>query len=437
MIIYNVEQSKILASNLGVKPAFLYLCLELSRDNGNYRIIKLPKKDGTFRTIVEPPKGIKIIQRKIVEYLKRFQKEKYCAYGFVKGKNNVGNANLHINKKFIFKTDLKDYFTSIQSGRIYKMFLSEPFLFCKSDATILTNLLCFNNTLAQGFPSSPYVSNIVTRRLDNALIALSQKYKCNYSRYADDITFSTNSIAFPVQYNKFFSDLKEIITKEMFVINDKKTQLLSSKTRQIVTGIVVNEKLNLKRSYYRQLRQILYTWEKDGITICSKKNNMSEDKLKRYVLGKLAYYKSVVGQGNACYLRLCNSYNTAINSEFFKVPINYKLNTAKHILKSGNIKPAGNSAADVLEEFLQSLCFKNGITNVVFNKKSTSVKDLPIDPLKNELKTKGVINSVQAKEIDKLNAIRILCNHKKQTNPSRKNIEDLIDGTEKLILELS
>ncbi len=430
---YNVTQSKTLASALKVKPFFLYNCLELSRDVKNYKIIQLPKKDGSFRTIIEPPDEIKIIQRKIVEYLKGFQKEKYCAYGFVKGKSNVDNAKVHINKKFILKIDLKDYFTSIRSGRVYNMFLKKPFSFCKTDATILTNLICFKNTLSQGFPSSPYISNIITRRLDNSLIDLSKKYKCNYTRYADDITFSTNLTTFPSQFN---FELKEIIAKEMFVINERKTQLLSSKTRQIVTGVVVNKKLNLKRDYYRQLRQILYVWKRDGIAICSKKNNIREEELEGYVLGKLAYYKSVVGQDNDCYLRLCDDYNAAIGSEFFKVPIKYKLNTARYILRGGNVKPAGNSAADVLEEFLKSLCLKNGITHVPTSGKDKRVEDSTIDPLKEVLKSNGIINQIQAKEIEKLNTIRILCNHKREKEPSVADIEELISGTEKVILEL-
>lgn len=433
-MIYNVQQSQVLASSLAVKPAFLYRCLALSRDNENYKFIKLPKKDGTFRTIIEPPHNIKIIQRKIVEYLKKFQKEKYCAHGFVKERNNVTNAKIHVNKKFVLKVDLKDYFTSIKSGRIYKMFLKKPFSFCRADATILTNLLCFDNVLAQGFPSSPYVSNIVTRKLDNALIDLSQRYKCNYSRYADDITFSTNLSIFPYP---LIDELKEIIINEMFVINDKKTQLLSSKTRQIVTGVVVNKKLNLKRNYYRKLRQLLYVWRHDGITICSQKNNMSKDDLRRFVLGKLSYYKSVVGQDNDCYLRLCDMYNLATNSEYFKVPINYKLSAARHILKCGNIKLAGSLAANVLEEFLQYLCLQNGIQNVVNNGKNMKIENLTIDPLKNELKSKAVINSIQAKEIEKLNAIRILCDHNKQEQPSLKNVEDLISGTDELIRKFS
>lgn len=430
-MIYNVEQCKILAKNLQVKQAFLFSCLHLSKDISNYKIIKIPKKNGNFRTIVEPPKEIKIIQRKIVDYLRKFQNEKYCAYGFVKAKNNVKNAQLHINKQYVFKTDLKDFFISIKAGRIHNMFLAKPFEFCKVDATILTNLLCFQNSLAQGFPSSPYISNIIARRLDNAMLKLSKKYKCNYSRYADDLIFSSNMDVFSNQFN---CELREIITNEMFIINENKTKLINSKSRQIVTGIIVNKKTNLKREYYRELRQILYTWKKYGIDKCCEVNNKNEEKLNKYVLGRLAYYKAVVGADNDCYLRLCDAYNFATNSEHFKVPIKYKLNNARYILKSGNIKPAGNSASDVLEEFLKILCRRNGITKDINNK---NIENSTIDPLKDILKSKSVITIIQAKEIETLNTIRNMCNHNKTQTPTHQDVEILIAGIDKLIKELN
>ena len=431
---YNRLECEQLAINLNIKPAFLYTCLKLTKDYNNYKAIKIPKKDGSYRVIMEPNKKLKIIQRKIVEYLKNFQKEKFCAYGFIKGKSNVDNAKIHVNKKYIYKIDLKDYFPSIMSGRIFKMFSVRPFSFSRATATILTNLICFNNTLAQGFPSSPYISNIITRRLDNSLLKLAKKYKCNYTRYADDITFSTNLTSFPYQLT---DEIKVIINNEMFTINEKKTKILSSNTRQIVTGIVVNKKTNLKRNYYRELRQILYYWNKKGDNACCTKNGLSIQKLHKYILGKLAYYKSIVGENNNCYLRLCAAYNSATNSQYFKVPIKHELIASRYILKTGNLKEAGSSAGNVLEKFLQSLCLINNIQNITVNGKNQSIMDTTIDPLKNILKSNNIINSVQAKEIEKLNSIRIICSHSKKTSPSYDDIIDIINGTEKIILDLS
>ncbi|KKP40245.1 MAG: RNA-directed DNA polymerase, RNA-directed DNA polymerase [Candidatus Peregrinibacteria bacterium GW2011_GWC2_33_13] len=238
-----------------------------------YKSISITKRDGTTRTIREPNAYLKQLQRNLVHILNLIYKGKFCSHGFEKGKSIVTNAKFHTNKKYIFKIDLKDFFPSITFARVYGVFCSPPFNFNKDISILLAHLCIYQETLSsdsegelpQGAPTSPIISNLICRSLDNDLFKLSKKYKCNYTRYADDITFSTNLSVFPKELydnSQIGTELNKIIIKHQFQINESKVRLVSNKRRQIVTGIVVNKKTNTKQSYIKNIRTMLHNWEK-------------------------------------------------------------------------------------------------------------------------------------------------------------------------------
>ena len=280
--------------------------IKLYKENHSlYKCIPIIKRDGSTRIIREPNAYLKQIQRNLVYILNLIYKGKFCSHGFEKGKSIVTNAKFHTNKKFIFKIDLEDFFPSITFARVYGIFCKPPFNFNKNISTLLAHLCIYQETLSrdsigelpQGAPTSPIISNLICRRLDNDLYKLSKKYKCNYTRYADDITFSTNLSIFPKELydnNQIGLDLYKIITKHQFKINESKIRLVSNKRRQIVTGVIVNKKTNTKQSYIKNIRAMLHNWEKRKhkyIHILLDPKVSLEEKMQLIKLSKLSIIK--------------------------------------------------------------------------------------------------------------------------------------------------
>src|SRR5690606_37339505 len=109
-------------------------------------------------------------------------------------------------------------------------------------------LSCYSGKLPQGAPSSPIISNLICEILDYRLLKISKKYKLDYTRYADDLTFSTNDKKFLDLKTEFYKKLENELIRAGFRINEKKKRLQMSNSRQVVTGLVVNEKINVNRT---------------------------------------------------------------------------------------------------------------------------------------------------------------------------------------------
>ena len=180
-----------------------------------------------------------------------------------------------MKKSYVFNLDIKDFFPSINFGRVYGLLLAKPYECTREVATVLAQICTVNNTLPQGAPTSPTVSNMICARMDSELRRLAQRNRCTYTRYADDLTFSTSMPSFPPDIAKVVKDISgthvhvgselgSIINDNGFLINYDKVRLQTKGQRQSVTGITVNEKCNLQQSYIRQIRAMLHAWEKYG-----------------------------------------------------------------------------------------------------------------------------------------------------------------------------
>ncbi len=146
-----------------------------------------------------------------------------------------------------------------------------PFEYQPEVATLLAQLCCHNNELPQGAPTSPIITNYICRRLDTELGRLAKAERCYYSRYADDLCFSTDRTVFPAHIatvsdgtSEAGHAITEIVKGNGFTLNDEKTRLMRRTQRQRITGLVVNEQLNLPREYVRELRGLLYIWRRYG-----------------------------------------------------------------------------------------------------------------------------------------------------------------------------
>jgi len=284
-IILNTYQ---MSNVLGVKWDTLKKMINNSQKK--YHNFDISKRSGGKRKISMPERELKEVQKLIKEKILENITISEKAYGFVKNKSIKTNAKEHLNKEKILNIDLKDFFPSIHRNRIYYIFkylcgYSNDVSFC------LTKLVTYKNSLPQGAPTSPILSNIVAFMMDIRLEGLAKKLNIKYTRYADDITFSGNK---EVINDKLLECLKNIIDECGFVINEKKTRFANRGSRQEVTGLIVNNNtINVPRKYIREIRQELYYIKKYGLKEHRKKVGFENKYYKDHLLGKILYVKSI------------------------------------------------------------------------------------------------------------------------------------------------
>ena len=233
-----------------------------------YHSFVIPKKSGEPRKINAPTGILKVIQKKLSNRLYAYRdyicKENAIklniSHAFERKKGIITNASIHKNKRYIINIDLKDFFDSFHFGRVKGYFLkNEHFKLPLEVATILAQLTCYNGKLPQGAPTSPIITNLICNVMDYKILSLSKKYHLDYTRYADDLTFSTNDKNIINKYDKFYNSLNRIVLTSGFEINPSKTKLIFKDSRQTVTGLIVNKKVNLDRRYYKNVRAMAHS----------------------------------------------------------------------------------------------------------------------------------------------------------------------------------
>lgn len=310
-----------------------FLTYHAFHSKNKYKEFEISKKTGGTRRICAPNKSLKSILSTLNKTFHYIHSSHASSHGFEKKKSVATNAAKHINKNYVYNIDLKDFFSNIKQARIHKKLQLAPFNVKVDIADLISNLVCYqsednfsidekiyknDNYLAQGFPTSPLLSNIICERLDRKLTGLAKRFGVQYSRYADDITFSSNHNVY--NEKSFQNELNKIITYEKFEINEKKTRLQKRGYRQEVTGITVNEKINVTKSYIKKLRGSIYLLEKFGIKETNnifKRNKYIKNSKKNYALkyisGKLEYLKMIKGNDDSTYLKLKERFDNCIH----------------------------------------------------------------------------------------------------------------------------
>ncbi len=322
---FGLKTNKDIANLLDVTYNNLIYFVYRTNPKRRYSSFEVKKKNGKTRKISAPSPNIKILQQKLNQALQAVYNPKPSVHGFVNKRSVVTNATKHIGKKYVFNIDLKDFFPTINFGRVRGMFMNKPYNLPRKVSTVLAHICCYNRELPQGAPTSPIISNMICGKLDSQLQKLASKYRCTYSRYADDITFSTtlkkfpSGIASPNELGQIEpgDELKQVIKDNGFEINLKKVWLRGQDRRQEVTGIIVNQFPNVRRKYLNQIRAMLYAWGKYGIEnahaeFVDKYDYKHRPPFKetphfKYVLkGKIEYVGMVRRKDSAIYLRLTN-----------------------------------------------------------------------------------------------------------------------------------
>lgn len=301
-----------------------------------YRQFKIKKKSGGFRQITAPRnRSFMFMLDCLNEVLKAVYTPSQYVMGFTEGRSVVTNAAMHKGANYVFNIDLKDFFPSIEQPRVWKRLQLQPFNFPVPVASAIAGLCSMKETrempdgtkkdfyvLPQGAPTSPIITNMICDKLDHRLGGLARRFGLNYTRYADDITFSSMHNVFQ-ENSDFRKELVRIISDQRFVINDKKTRLQKRGSRQEITGIIISDRLNVSQKYVRDIRNILYMWEKYGYSVAYAKffPKYKEEKghvkkgnpdLVNVIDGKLMYLKMVKGEEDSVYKRLYAKFQNLV-----------------------------------------------------------------------------------------------------------------------------
>ena len=363
-----------------------------------YYSFRIPKKQhGTFREINAPVLKLRKILSNLSKTLSKQFNPTYPSHGFHPARSIVTNANMHYGKSWVLNIDLKDFFPSITEKRVFgALFAWKDF--CKSwglkkkEVFLLVKFCCYENKLPQGAPTSPVLSNLVARHLDRDLQRFSSKNNFVYTRYADDITFSPHKnrsdwsklvhvdevTGGKGKLSLTLSDrLIRIITKNDFQVNERKIRLQRNTDSMQVTGLVVNQRINVKRKIIRQTRAMLNAWEKYGLELADSEFREKYDSKERYdvenknffdqvVLGKINFIGMVRGKGDPIYIKLRDrllklqpNFRKSLSVDFKTFPERKDWNMLKN--------EEANSKKEVIvsENFLSSSSQKN-LVDAVF-----------------------------------------------------------------------
>lgn len=315
-----IPSAKDLGNLMGYSALLLRVCLQ---QQPQYQTFAIPKKRGGTRTIAAPNKILKAVQHRINRWLQAYyillkpqEVHGFVRYGLLKHchqSNIVENAKPHVGKNYLLNIDLKDFFPSISAQKIKQVFSSPLFVMPSPIATALTRLCTHEGKLPIGAPTSPVLANFVCLPLDRELIAFCKAHHLTYTRYADDLSFSSQEKI----GNSILSEIREILTRYGFEINNKKLRLQSKNQHQSVTGIVVNQKLNVDRTMLKNIRAMLHCWETKGYSAASAQHfgatKMPSKRQEQYFQNRLGGLINFLGQVRGKNDAIYQKYRTAFD----------------------------------------------------------------------------------------------------------------------------
>jgi RNA-directed DNA polymerase len=264
-----------IAGLIGFAPKNLAYIIYGIPDEAKYSEFWIPKKSGGIRKINSPIQKLKHVQSRLAKHLTKClteievseQVKMSCtlSHGFKPKHSIATNAKNHLGRRWVLNADLADFFPTINFGRVRGYFIKNKyFALDQATATLIAQIICHGNCLPQGAPTSPIVSNLIASSLDISLNRLARRHRCTYTRYADDLTFSTNTKGFSEEIAfratslnggwMAGDELRYRIQRSGFALNPEKLRMQVRWSRQDVTGLVVNEKVNIPREYVKAVR---------------------------------------------------------------------------------------------------------------------------------------------------------------------------------------
>jgi Reverse transcriptase (RNA-dependent DNA polymerase). len=280
---------------------------ELARlvNTPEYYHYAIKKKRGGERHIFEPEWQLKRIQRRLNYFLQAYYLwiKPSEVHGFVINPDYLGrrcniveNAAVHTGRKHVLNIDLKDFFPNISARWVHNLFMSPYFNYPEPLATALTLLTTYRAQLPTGAPTSPVLSNFICLELDAALCIFCRDNRLLFTRYADDLTFSSDTFI----TEEMIGSIRGLIRVHGFEMNEKKLRIRISNRKQTVTGLTVNEKVNIDRRLLKKIRAMLHDLNANGLEVAARRHfNLKEDasplQQSHFIL-RLEGYINFVGQ---------------------------------------------------------------------------------------------------------------------------------------------
>lgn len=292
-----------------------------------YKKFTIPKKSGGVREIAAPMPKLRALLWPVKEILSALYEPAPCVMGFTNCRSVVDNAKLHLGQYYVLNLDLKDFFPSISQARVWKRLQFPPFSFTQDVANVIAGLCAIKveregetkYVLPQGAPTSPILTNIICEQLDRRLSIIAAKNNLRYSRYADDMSFSSMHSVLSLK-GSVYADIVNTIEEQGFTVNPAKTRLQKKGARQEVTGLVISNKVNTPKKYIRELDLLLYVWERFGYEAAlarlvaerakipgKSKRNIA---LEKVIEGKLNYLRMVKGEKDKVYVKYSTLFKT-------------------------------------------------------------------------------------------------------------------------------
>ncbi|MFN3856594.1 MAG: trypsin-like peptidase domain-containing protein [Caulobacter sp.] len=295
-----------------------------------YSQFDVAKRSGKVRTITAPDRRLKIIQRKLARLLNQLYRPRQPVHGFVPERSVKTNAEAHGRRRFVVNLDVRDFFPMITEKRVAG--LLRAIGIDRRVSEIIARLCCLMGQLPQGAPTSPVLSNMICYRLDTDLLLFAKSIRAIYTRYADDITFSSYQPPTPLfesalpRAGRFSPDslapaLRAAFTSNGFVINPDKAHYAERNSRRMVTGVKINAGLNVDRRYIRRIRAMLHSIEKIGLADAQARHDANGGKgaLALHLRGKIAYVAHLKGQTDPVVRSLAHRYNKCFPAQPIKL----------------------------------------------------------------------------------------------------------------------
>ncbi|MCQ1921444.1 retron Ec67 family RNA-directed DNA polymerase/endonuclease [Escherichia coli] len=394
-----------LARLLGIDPVFMTRVIYIRNTDNLYSQFTIKKKNGSDRHISAPDPELKEIQSRLSDLLQdclnnireNSKEDNNFSHGFERNRSIITNAEKHKSKKWVLNIDLSNFFDEFNFGRVRGYFLKNKNFSLNTElSTLIAKIACHQDKLPQGSPCSPVITNLILVSLDRRLSNLCNRVGCTYTRYADDITISTNKKEFPrniikshnensIDLNKKF--LKEIISSG-FQINLNKLRLFDRKCRQEVTGLTVNRFVNVDNKYAKKIRAMAHSlFTKGEYTLTDKKTREQRAGNINELGGMLSFIDYVDKHNN----RLPHIIKTSLNKRE-NVYSDFLYYSAFWANPKPTILTEGKTDITYLRVALDSL--SANYPNLIGNKKmgNKTVRDYGVKFFKNTTKSKYFLN---------------------------------------------
>lgn len=261
----------------------------LNNSDKEYQVFTITQKNKKKREIYAPSDELRLCQKFIKEYiLEKIPTSQFCT-GFKQEQSIKTNAERHLGCNYLLNMDIQNFFSSIKEKRVFGC-LKKNTEYSNEVLMCLTELCCYNGFLPQGACTSPDLSNIIAYDLDIRLSKMSDRFHFVYSRYADDLTFSSKEYISKNAYH----DIIQLIQNEGFKVNYKKTRFASKDQRMEVTGLLINTgTVKISRTYKKELEQELYYVKKFGLQNHRERKGFKNLYYQDHVLGKILFVYSI------------------------------------------------------------------------------------------------------------------------------------------------